>query len=298
MAPVPGLDPLWSDMIQMLGLAQRNGLGLVLHPTLQYSGDPAVWWQEAPRDAGFWDTWFAQYRTFLMYYADMAAQTGVQSLVIGDDTIIPALPDGLLADATPSGAPADASERWKNILADVRSRYKGKIIWLLPYSGKLPPVPDFLNSVDGLYVTLSAPFSNNDAAGIAELESTIGGFLDGDILSIQQQSSLPVYLGFQHPSVAGGYDGCIESNGSCLGTSAFLSQAAEPTGAILSLKEQVDAYSAVLELVNQRSWINGFFAVGYYPQVELHDMSTSVRGKPAMDALWYWYPRMTGQVTQ
>jgi hypothetical protein len=298
MAPLAGSDPLWTDTTQMALQAQQSGLKILVHPQLQYQGTPESWWQAAPRDAGFWDTWFTNYRTFLLYHADLATQSGAEALIIGDDSLIPALPGGVLADGSSSNAPEDAALRWQTLLGDLRRRYTGKVFWLVSYAGRLPPVPDFLSNMDGLYIEMSAPLAGSDTAQIADLETSLAASLDGDILGLQTKTNLPIYLGLRHPSTAGGFDGCITSNDTCLDAGAFLSPAVEPAGTSLSLKEQADAYSALLNLVNQRSWITGFFAVGYHPQVELRDQSTSVRGKPALDALWYWYPRMLGQVTQ
>ena len=294
MAPVTGLDPLWFDLTQMTTQAQQAGLSVVLHPVLRYEGSTDEWWASATRDEGWWQTWFARYRTFLLYHADLANQAGATALVIGDESILPALPGGTLADGSAPNLPGDAEESWRKIIAAVRSRYTGKLVWMLPYNGKLPPVPEFVADVDRIYVQLTPPLVQSDDASPADVETAIAAILDGEILQLQEKTSQPIVLGLNLPSTAGVLDGCPGS-GDCLPLNGFSVPGAEIAAQEPGWKEQAETYNAALSAVNQRSWIAGFYAVGYYPPVEIKDLSPSVRGKPAGDVLWYWYPRLTGK---
>ncbi len=297
MAPVAGYDPLWFDLSQTVQQAQQKGLDVILHPVVRYPGDPQVWWQDAVRDDNWWQSWFDRYRTFLIYHADLATQSGVKTLVIGDETLLPAWPNGTLADGSSSRVPADANQRWKSLISALRARYTGKLVWMIPYSpGKLPATPDFLTDVDLLYVQLSAPLTPSDQPNMPDLATSITTALDTDILKLQEQTNHPVLLGLQYPSIQGAFDGCIEVDGACLAAGALQQPAPKYPEAMLALKDQADVYSAVLSAVNDRAWIAGFFASGYYPPVALKDLSISVRNKPASDVLWYWYPRLLGQV--
>lgn len=294
-APVAGLDAMWPDMTQMIKQAQQNQLSVILHPVLRYPVDPEEWWQGADRDDGWWQTWFARYRTFLMYHADLAAQTGAEALVIGDASILPALPGGTLADGSPANTPAGADEFWKNLITALRSRFSGKLVWMLPYAGSLPSSPEFLSDVDMIYVQLMPPLIDTDQAGLKEIEAAVAGALDSDILALQEQTNLPIILGLQYPSARGALDGCVEQETGCVNLDLFRRPGVEIPGVEVGFEEQVYAYNAALSAVNQRSWIAGFFASGYYPPVELKDLSISTRGKPAADVLWYWYPKLLGR---
>jgi hypothetical protein len=294
MEPVPGQDPLWSDLTQSMVQAQHMGLSVMLHPVLAYNEDADTWWESSTRDDNWWQSWFSRYRTFILHHADLAAQTGVKTLILGDERLQPALPGGTLASGAPSGIPEDVEERWSTLIAEVRGRYPGELAWMIPYSGSLPEPPPFLDQFDLLYIQLDPPFGTNDQPTQLELEAGIKNALDGEIYELQQQSGLPVLLGLRYPAVSGAADGCIESGENCLSSGDFMRPVPEFGQAERSLKEQADAYSAALTAVNQRPWITGFFAVGYYPPAELKDMSTSVRGKPAADVLWYWFPRLLG----
>lgn len=293
-APVPGQDPLWSDLTSMTIQSQKRGLSVVIHPILRYDGSADDWWMNARRDDGWWQTWFARYRTFLLYHADLATQTGAAGLVIGDASILPALPGETLADGSLPNLPGDAQESWRKIIAAVRSRYTGKLIWMLPYNGKLPPVPDFISEADMVYIQMSPPLVQSDEVSSADLETAIAAALDGDILQLQEKTGQSIILGLNIPSAGSVLDGCPGIN-DCISLNAFNNPGEQVPGAEPGWKEQAEAYNAALSALNQRSWISGFFASGYYPPAEIKDLSVSVRGKPAGDVLWYWYPRLTGK---
>jgi hypothetical protein len=270
---------------------------VVIHPVLAYNGDPQQWWQSATRDEGWWQSWFDRYQTFLLYHADLAAQTDAKTLVIGDETILPALPGGTLADGAPSGVPGDAADRWRDMLSNVRARYTGKIAWMVPYTGSLPPTPEFIkDDVDLLYVQMATLVTTADQPTQADLEASFTEILDTDILKLQEATNHSIILGLQFPSTRGALDGCVENEGTCLPQGAFQRPARNNASAELSFKDQALVYSAALTLVNQRSWITGFYAADFYAPVELKDGSTSIRSKPAGDVLWYWYPRLLGKV--
>ena len=61
------------------------------------------WWRTSPRDFGWWNSWFDQYRTFAVHFAETAQKQGAEMLILGGDWIQPALPGGKLASGDPSG---------------------------------------------------------------------------------------------------------------------------------------------------------------------------------------------------
>lgn len=298
MEVVAGRDPLWLDLTQMTAQAQQNGLNVSIHPVLSYDEDPETWWMTAKRDDGWWQSWFDRYRTFILYHADLAAQTGSTTLILGDESILPALPGGMLADGGPSGVPANAGEHWDELLADIRTHYGGELAWFISYAGKLPALPSFIDSFDRLYVEISSPVAASDQASVLEIEEFLAQKFDEDILPLYEKEKQQITIGLSYPSVKGAMDGCVEAAGNCLPSDLLQQPAQAYEGSELSLSEQANVYSAILSILNQRSWITGFYTAGYFPPASLKDMSTSVRGKPASDVLWYWYARLLGRETQ
>jgi hypothetical protein len=305
-ATVPGQDPLWIDSAIMISQARALGLNVALFPAPNFpatSSSPnisssAEFWMSAPRDAQWWQTWFTRYRAFAVNYADLAAQTGAQTLILGGDWIAPALPNGKLPDGNPSNPPADVEAQWKSIIADVRAHFKGQVLWALPYTKASLETPlNFMQDVDGIYLLWSASLTTNPSATKADYTSEAGRLLDNEVSPLVSLLNKPLILAIAYPSAAGAANGCLpDGTGKCLDWTALNKPNADISAVSLSLQTQADLYEALLTAVNARQWISGFVSRGYYPPAALQDKSASIHGKPAADILWYWFPRLTGAV--
>jgi len=303
--PVPGQDPLWIDSAIMISQARALGLNVGLFPTPHFptsadsSSAPGTnFWLNAPRDAQWWQTWFTRYRVFAVNYADLAAQTGAQTLILGGDWITPAMPGGKLPDGNPSNVPADGETQWKSIITEVRQHFKGQILWALPYTKATLEAPlTFLQDVDGIYLLWSASLSTNPSATKTDYANEAGRLLDNEVSPLASLLKKPLVLAIAYPSAAGAAGECIPSGqGGCLDWNALSRPNADFSSASLSLQTQADIYEAILMAVNTRQWVTGFVSRGYYPPASLQDKSTSIHSKPVADILWYWYPRLLGTV--
>jgi len=296
--PVTGKDPLWIDSAIMINQARSLGLNVAIFPAPRFNTSAAEYWSAAARDAAWWQKWFELYRAFAVNYADLATQSGAQTLILGGDWLTPALPNGSLADGSPSGAPADLEGRWKAILIEVRGHFNGKIFWALPYTGASLQTPlTFLQDTDGIYLLWSAPLTGQANATKSDMTNEAGRLLDNEVSALPALINKPIILAIVYPSATGAANGCLtDGRGGCLEWGA-LSRPNPDTGTVaLDLQMQADLYEALLTAVNGRPWINGFVSRGYYPPAALQDKSASVHGKPAADILWYWFPRLLGVV--
>jgi hypothetical protein len=293
----PEHDPFWLDSAIMVSQARAANLNVGIFPIPRFTTSAADFWAKAPRDAAWWQLWFDHYRAFAVNYADLAARTGSQALVLGGDWIAPALPGGQLADGTPSGVPEDANARWNAVLSEVRQHFGGKIWMAVQYTpGKLDTSLDFLQSVDGIYLLWNAPLATQAGASKADMVNAAGTLLDNEVSPLASVLGKPVILALAYPSAGGAAAGCFsDGHGGCLDWTA-LSQPNNPPSVSLDLQAQADIYEAMLNAVNTRSWVAGVVSRGYYPPAMLQDKSASVHGKPAADLLWYWFPRLTGAV--
>ena len=302
---VPGQDPLWIDSAIMISQARALGLNVALFPTpnfpinLDASTPPsATFWLGAPRDAQWWQTWFTRYRAFAVNYADLATQTGAQTLILGGDWVQPAMPGGTLADGIPSNVPADVETQWRAIIADVRTHFKGQIFWAMPFTPSVVSTPlNFLQDVDGIYLLWSASLSTSQTATKADYANEAGRLLDNEVAPLASLLNKPLILAVSYPSAAGAANGCVpDGAGKCLDLSSLNRPNADIPAASINLQTQADVYEAVLTAVNARSWVSGFISRGYYIPVALQDKSSSIHSKPAADILWYWFPRLLGKV--
>ncbi|MEK6751474.1 MAG: hypothetical protein AABZ00_04330 [Chloroflexota bacterium] len=304
-ATVQGQDPLWIDSAIMISQARALGLNIALFPTPNFptnadaSTPPSSnFWLGAPRDAQWWLTWFTRYRAFAVNYADLASQTGAQTLILGGDWITPATPGGTLPDGNPSNAPADVEAQWKAIIADVRTHFKGQIFWAMPFTPSAVATPlNFLQDVDGVYLLWSAPLAANQTATKADYAAEAGRLLDNEVAPLASLLNKPLILAVKYPSAAGAVTGCVsDGSGKCLDWNALNRPNADINNVSLNLQHQADIYEAILIAVNGRPWVSGFITRGYYMPAALQDKSSSIHSKPAADILWYWFPRLLGKI--
>jgi hypothetical protein len=293
---LPGKDAFWSDNLLLVNQARALNLNVAVFPTPRFQVAPANWWIDAPRDPAWWDEWFESYRQFAIHHANLAAQSGAQALILGGDVVMPALPGGLLANGAPSGVPENAEARWQAILSEVRTHYKGALLWAWPYtSGSLNAPPAFLSSVDSIYLLWMAPLTGAANTPKNELLTEAGRLLDSEVAVFQTTIKKPIVIGLAFPSASTAGTGCLpDTQGRCLDWQALSRPNPDYPSVALSLQAQAELYQAMLEAVNAREWLGGVVSRGYYPPALLQDKSASVHGKPAADLLWYWYPRLLG----
>ncbi len=292
--PVPGSDPTWPELLQNVQLSRERGLQVALFPTPRFAINIDQWWQTAPRDQVWWERWFETYRAFILHHASLATHSGAQALVLGGEWIKPALPGGILSDGSPSGVPADAEIRWRSLLAEVRNYFSGTILWAMDYKDIQNP-PAFVDSVDQLYLLISAPLATAAGADQASLDLEATRILDEEIWPSQIMLEKPVILGLYYPSAAGSLSGCIpDGQSNCVDPQRLAPPNLDIPAVQLDLQAQVSAYSAFLTTVNDRSWVSGLVSRGYYPPAVLLDKSASLHGKPASEVLRYWFAELLG----
>jgi hypothetical protein len=124
-----------------------------------------------------------------------------------------------------------------------------------------------------------------------------GKLLDENVFPIQTQVGKPFVIALAYPSSTSSATGCIPNgSGGCFNWTALNRPNADLGSVNLDLQQQVDIYDAMFNAVNARSWVSGLVSRGYFAPVALQDKSASIHGKPASDLLWYWFPRLLGNI--
>jgi hypothetical protein len=289
----PEQNPLWSDLVATIKQTNALGFKTIVFPQPFFSQTITEWWRMAPKDPKWWDTWFMYYRYFILHHADLCSRYGVAALVIGGEWLLPALPQGKLTDGSPSNVPENAENRWRQLLIEVRQRYKGTIIWVMPYPNGFTNPPSFLDLVDQLYVTFSSPIAARSQESIVELEIDFKLALQKKVQPLYNALNKPIMIGIGYPSVKDAIFSCISLvEQECLSTEQLDQPLPDAASIKIDLEEQVNIYNAILRVIDQEDWIVGVTTRGYYPPVSLQDGSRSINGKPAYDVLWYWYSKI------
>ena len=293
-----GKDSFRKDITESVAFARSLNMNTALFPQPRFAIDADSFWKSAPRDSAWWDNWFNHYRAFAVNFADMATSADAQAIILGGDWIAPALPNGKLADGTPSNVPADAEARWLAVVAEVRQHYRGLVLFALPYTNTdvTPPV-NLLKATDGWYLLWFAKLSDQAQPDKASMLAEAGRLFDENIFPTQSQINKPLIIGLSYPSSTYSATGCIPGpSGGCKDWTALSRPNADLTTVNIDLQQQFDIYDAMFNAINARSWVSGIVSRGYYPPVALRDKSASVHGKPAADLLWFWFPRLLGNV--
>jgi hypothetical protein len=271
---LPELDsPLYQDVINQLAYLRAAGIRPALAPTVTaLSGLTSDWWDTAPRDAAWWDSFFLSYANMLFTYADIAQQNGVEELVIARADMLLAMP-GL------PGTPADIETRWRVLVRNLRLRYSGKIAVEFPLSDGFPSVPQFFDEIDEILVRTSGPLTSGNNSP-EEMKSAAGALLDEKLAGLRALGKT-ILLAPAYASLGGADAGCPrDAMGACLSVTSLLPGSNLALTLAPDFDAQTRSYQALLLAAAERDWITGFFAWGYYPPVALRDASPSIHGKP------------------
>lgn len=261
--PFRNQDFGWVEMQWMINNVKLQELHPVLFPQVNYSNNQGFW-DEANKDSGWWQSYHDRYQRFILNYADLAQLMDVEAIIIGDPTVLQQM------ESSP-----DSEARWLQLISDIRTRYKGKIIAAISLPAERE-VPGWISEVDQVYVLFAPDLSNS-----ANLIEAFGQQLDSLVYPVVERYGKPIIIGINNPSNAYSLTGCIDINGSCL-TSI-------QTGYPVDTTLQAHIINAAVVASFSRSWISGFISREYYPYIKTQDNGPSVYGKPSSDVLWFWY---------
>ncbi|MGD0576136.1 MAG: carboxypeptidase regulatory-like domain-containing protein [Anaerolineales bacterium] len=280
--PLPEIEYLPQDgsslrqeLLTQIATARAAGLQVGLAPALQpTSGTLGAWWASGDKGLDWWNAWFSAYRDFLVSYADLAQEAGVQELVVARAEVLPALPGT-------AGASPDADTRWRVLIRDIRTHFSGRIGIELLLTDHLQAVPTFLDEVDDIYIQVRTPLASGDSASISDMTSVAGSVIDNN-LSALRATAKPLLLEAAFASANGGASGCArDSAGHCLALETLNPGSPLALATPVNLDLQAHAVQSLLAAAASRNWIGGFLTWDYYPVVGLQDASASVHGKPA-----------------
>jgi hypothetical protein len=266
-------------------------MDFVLFPQPFYEKFDDGYWAEADLTFGGWDRWFSDYERMLMSYADFAQANQISTLIIGGKGVTPSFPNGNLPDGNPSNSPYNSAERWADLMEKIHARYQGQIGFALPSSLIISDeAQKFVNIADFLYVQFDSPvYSGGTLPGLSELKSQVSQIFDQDIYKLYAIFQKPVIVGVDYFAISGSGASCQDVGNSCL---RVYEQSLKNGDIAPDIIEQADLYQAVLSVISQKSWISGFVSEGYHPVISNQDASNSVRGKPAMQVLSYYYQNL------
>ena len=218
------------------------------------------------------DQWFTSYRSFIMNYAQMAQDEGVELLFIGTE----------LRQVTKP----EYTERWRSIIRDIRGVYSGALTYDANWEGEYEHI-EFWNNLDTIALSAYFPVATKNTATLSELKASWqennGKHWYQDLEAIHNKFNKPVMfgeIGYQSR------DGATQTPWNRSGS--------------LDLEEQALAYEAAISFWKDVPWFKGMFF--WHWSTKTRDGGTSNTdwvsyGKPAETVLKTYWVAAGNQVT-
>jgi len=276
LSPNLGQSMLMMDLADLVQLAKESGFTVGLYPRLDFSTDSAEWWQNSKRDALWWQQWYQEYERFVISYTQFAANTKVDQLILGGVDVSASLPGGVETTIDNKGTPKNADQLWEALLQKVNQYYQGRLLWALPVGESELPKYTFYDQIDGFYLQFQPPADNYASDDPQTVDSTLNNIAASFQRSLDDKQ---YFAGLNAPAISA--DGFICPFADCLISPRASAYNAYPA----NLDTQMNFYRTYLSALSQRSWVQGISSRGYFPVVKLHDFSSSIYGKPAMQLL-------------
>lgn len=252
-----------ASLIWAIGQARSLGLKVMLKPHLD-SQDGAWRANINPTNA---DAWFSSYRTLITYYADLARSNGVDSLCVGAELI------------SMSTNPAYEG-RWRSLIADVRTRFPGKLSYSANWGGEgfpeeFPKIP-FWDALDYLGISAYFELATTNTPTVSQLVAKWSDWKTAKLIPFQQRWGKPVLF------TEGGYR-------SVDGTARYPWDWGMQGG--LDTQEQADCYEALFQSFASVPWFAGgeFWYWSADANVSGTNLDYHVQNKPAYRTITDWF---------
>jgi hypothetical protein len=288
----PGLDPSWQDVSQLVLAAEARGfrVGLVPRIVVPKAVTPD-WTQEDYAQLA------SELGTFLIHFADLAAQTNAAALVLSPVQSLFLPEQNPFADRLATLV----DPQWQALLPQVRGRYKGEVWAALPFSSGLPSaMPQWAVSTDRLLLVWSVPVTPSGASSgdVQGITSAFDRILNDQVKPLRDGYDQPVMIALNYPSATAAFQGCAPLPETCPGFQPALSpeaivQSSEVTQS--DLDAQRILINAAALAVNDQPWVSGLITYNNLFPLRLKDSSPNLRGKPAADVLAFWFSLWTQQ---
>jgi hypothetical protein len=126
--------PSDDSLVHIISFAHQLGLKVMLKPHVDLLNDPGHWRGQIGQNFSEtgWQQWFGSYRQFILHYAVMAAENGVEQFCIGCEL-----------DSTVGKA-----QNWRQIISEIRQVYPGSLVYADDQVESRPEAVTFWDALD------------------------------------------------------------------------------------------------------------------------------------------------------
>lgn len=254
----PGVTPTREEWLEIFDVAREHRLRIVLMPMILLSDPRGTEWRGVIKPPN-WDDWFEQYRAFLLHFARIAEEGGVDVFMVGSELV----------------STERLTSRWRRVIREVREVYGG----LLSYSANWDHyrVVEFWDDLDLVGMTSYYKLSADPNPSLETLIDAWKPIRRG-ILRWQEQVGKPLLF------TEVGW--CSQEGASIEPWNYFYKREATPAG----LEEQRRCYRAFMETWKDVPQVGGTI---WWEWSEdgggEDDYNYTPRGKPAEHELRRWF---------
>lgn len=208
-------------------------------------------------DVDYWKEWFSCYTAFMCHYAEIAEYTGCEMLCIGCEMV----------------GTERKSEYWRNLIADVRKVYSGKLVYNANH-GKERNV-DWYDAID--YIGTSAYYPVARDGDTTEDMCRVWETVKPSLKALSEEYGKKVI--FMEI-------GCRSAKG-CASMPWDFTHKDCP----YNEEEQSNFYESCMKTMWNEDWFSGFFWWDWYTKIpeRTPEMGFSIVGKKAESVVREWY---------
>lgn len=275
-------------------LAKKFGIRTMLKPHIWLTDrSDGKWRSDIAMDSEQdWQKWFADYRTFMMHYAQLAEQHDIEALCIGTE----------LYRAT-----IEREADWRALIADIRAVYGGKLIYAANWYEEFEALA-FWDALDYIGVQAYFPLVTEQAVPVAQkgwlahaldflVEESEGAGRVPSVAALKEgwrehlQAIERVHTKYQKPVIITeiGYHSAIDA---AVKPWEWDSDETEATPEE-RLQTQANCYRAFFEVFWQQDYFAGVYFWKWYPNHRQaggrDDRDFTPQNKPAAKVMSQWY---------
>ncbi|MGH9464654.1 MAG: glycoside hydrolase family 113 [Thermoanaerobaculia bacterium] len=247
-------------------LARAHGIRTLLKPHLWVRhGGPEAWpGAIAMASDAAWDAWFASYRDFLLHYARLTERLGIEALAVGTEL---------------HGAAAARPQAWRDLIAQVRDVYSGKLTYAANWNGEFEEIA-FWDDLDWIGIQAYFPLAEHERPTLEELVAGWRRHLPA-LEALHRRTGKPIlFTEIGYRSVAS----------AAIAPWRWPEEAAET----IDIDTQARCYEAFFAAVWPQPWLAGAFFWKWYPRAKAHfevpwATDFTPQGKPAEEVLRRYY---------
>jgi hypothetical protein len=253
--------PTDADLAHVIGEAHELGLKVMLKPHVDLLA-PDSWRGQIGEEfttEGQWEAWFASYRNFIEHYAELAQTYGADQFSVGTELV----------------GTSHREEDWRAVIAGVRARYDGPLVYAALYGGEETRLT-WWDAVDYIGVDAYYELTDRNDPSMDELRAAWSPHVTtlANLADTWGKAIVLTEVGYRSLDGANRYPYDSWSVGS------------------VDLEEQADAYQAAFESVCGQPWLAGMF--WWYWRTDpsqggVHSDDYTPHNKPAEQVLSRWY---------